>query len=188
MPGRPTRRLVSLLLVATVAAGACAAAAPSGSPAGATVVPATTPTGSAPPAPSVPAAGRTASPGPSLSAEPPPATLKAEGGDPVAGQLGSYTWNGGGSDSPWLQGAPIRVGAGEPLTVTIGGGPAVGDWSVQRVAGGSTGASGTEPMGSGEGTPVAFLAPGAGAWSILVDVRFADGSDAAAYYWLLDVR
>ena len=39
-----------------------------------------------------------------VSAEPPAATLAAEGGDPVAGQLGSYTWAGGGSDSPWLPG------------------------------------------------------------------------------------
>ena len=41
-------------------------------------------------------------------AEPPAATLAVEGGDPVAGQLGSFTWNGGGSDSPWLPGAPTH--------------------------------------------------------------------------------
>ena len=51
---------------------------------------------------------------------PPAATLAADGGDPAVGQLGSYTWLDGGSDSPWLPGTPLTVGAGEPLTVTIG--------------------------------------------------------------------
>jgi len=123
-----------------------------------------------------------------MTAEPPAASLQADGGDPVVGEVGSYTWNGGGSDSPWLQGSPIRVGAGEPLTVTLASGPAIGDWTVQRVAGGTSGGTGAVAMGSGEGTPIAFIAPGPGSWSILVNVRFAQGSDTAAYYWLLDVR
>ena len=58
---------------------------------------------------------------PRLPERPPDATLAADGGDGVAGQLGSYTWRGAGSDSPWLPGTPIAVGAGEPLTVRIGG-------------------------------------------------------------------
>ena len=37
-------------------------------------------------------------------AEPPVASLAAEGGDPVVGQLGSYIWADGGSDAPWLPG------------------------------------------------------------------------------------
>jgi hypothetical protein len=119
--------------------------------------------------------------------EPPAASLKAEGGDPVVGQLGSYTWNGQGSDSPWLPGSPIRVGAGEPLAVTIAGQPAIDDWTVQRVAGGATGGAGAVAMGSGQDAPIGFVAPAAGSWSILVDVRFPGGSDAA-YYWVLDVR
>ena len=53
---------------------------------------------------------------------PPDASLAAEGGDPVPGQLGTFTWAGGGSDSPWLPGTPITVGAGESLTVTLDGG------------------------------------------------------------------
>ena len=51
--------------------------------------------------------------------------LAAEGGDPVAGQLGTYTWAGRRIGRPWLPGAPIAVGAGEPLTVTVD--PAVAD-------------------------------------------------------------
>ena len=34
------------------------------------------------------------------TSEPPAASLSVEGGDPVVGQLGSFTWNGGGSDGP----------------------------------------------------------------------------------------
>ena len=55
------------------------------------------------------------------AAEPPAAALAVEGGDPVTGQLGTFTWGDGGSDSPWLPGAPIAVGTGEQLTVSIAG-------------------------------------------------------------------
>ena len=73
-----------------------------------------------------------AAPSPSATAspsatEPPAATLAVEGGDPVTGQLGTFTWGDGGSDSPWLPGSPIAVGTGEHLTVShravgVGGG------------------------------------------------------------------
>jgi hypothetical protein len=125
---------------------------------------------------------------PARSGEPPPASLRAEGGDPVAGQLGSYTWGDAGSDSPWLEGAPIRVGAGEPLTVVLDGDPPVDEWSAQRVAAGTSDGSGAMSLGSAQGAPIAFLAPGPGRWSVQVLVRFAGGSDSAAWYWLLDVR
>ena len=51
--------------------------------------------------------------------DPPVAVAPVEGGDPVVGQLGTYSWAGGGSASPWLPGAPIAVGAEEPLIVTV---------------------------------------------------------------------
>jgi hypothetical protein len=186
MSGRSAPGIMPILLVAIVLVTACGSPNASGSAPVGTIEPGTTPTGRLPADPSQPVAAGTSSPHASTSAEPPAAALKADGGDPVDGQLGSYTWNGGGSDSPWLQGSPIRVGAGEPLTVAIAGGPAIGDWTVQRVAGGTAGGAGAIAMGSGEGTPIAFIAPSAGSWSILVNVRFADGADAA-YYWLLDV-
>ena len=44
-----------------------------------------------------------------------------EGGDPVTGSLGSFTWGDGGSDSPWLPGGEIAVGTGEQLTEVPGG-------------------------------------------------------------------
>ena len=62
--------------------------------------------GSAPPsaAPTItPSAVRSSSVIASLSAtEPPAASIAVEGGDPVTGQLGTFTWGDGGSDSPWL--------------------------------------------------------------------------------------
>ena len=89
-----------------------------------------------------------------------PATLAADGGEPAIGQLGSYTWLDGGSDSPWLPGTPLTVGAGEPLTVTVGGGVAVADWSARRVTAGTTDGSGAVALGQAAGPPVAFAAPG----------------------------
>ena len=124
---------------------------------------------------------------PPSSAGPPPATLAAEGGDRVAGQLGSYTWDGGGSDSPWLPGAPVNVGAGEPLTVTVAGGVSVGGWSARRVPAGTKDGAGAAGLGRGD-APVTFSAPGPGSWSVQVAVRFAGGLGSAAYYWQLTVR
>jgi hypothetical protein len=114
--------------------------------------------------------------------------MQAEGGDPVAGQLGSYTWGDGGSDSPWLPGSPITVGAGEPLTVVLPSDAAVADWSAARVAPGSTDGAGAMSLASADDVPIRFPAPDAGRWSVQVQVRFRGGSDSAAYYWLLDVR
>ena len=143
-----------------------------------------------PAAASVVSAGPSVAPSPSAAQAdaPPGASLNAEGGDPVAGQLGSYTWAGGGSDSPWLPGSPIAVGAGEPLAVRLDAAPAVADWSATRVVAGTTDGSGAMSLASAEGEPIRFMAPAAGRWSIQVQVRFGGGSDSAAYYWLLDVR
>jgi hypothetical protein len=121
------------------------------------------------------------------SAEPPSASLAAEGGDAVVGQLGSYTWLDGGSDSPWLPGAPISVGALEPLTVAIGGGVPVADWSARRAPAGSATGAGAVALGGG-GPPVAFTAPGPGTWSVQLIVRFAGDLGSATYYWQLAVR
>jgi hypothetical protein len=105
-----------------------------------------------------------------------------EGGDPVVGQLGSYTWADGGSDSPWLPGTPISAGAGEPLTVTIGDGVAIAGWTARRVPAGATNGTGAVGLGAG-GTPVTFAAPGRGTWSVQVAVVFAADLGSAAYYW-----
>jgi len=175
VPGRSIVRTTVAILCLALLTAACTAAGPHGSPAG-----------------SVASVTATASPTPvvspsSSSAGPPPATLAAEGGDGVTGQLGSFTWNGGGSDAPWLPGAPVDVGAGEPMTVTIADGVGVGEWSARRVPAGTANGSGAVGLGGGP-APITFSAPSPGSWSVHVLVRFADGLGSASYYWRLTVR
>ena len=122
-----------------------------------------------------------------VTAEPPPASLAAEGGDPVTGTLGSFTWNNGGSDSPWVPGARIHVGAGELLTVTVAGAVGVAKWTAQRVPAGATDGAGAVGLGEGTGT-ITFQAPPPGAWSAQITVRFAGDLGSAVYYWRLDVK
>src|SRR4051812_37540605 len=68
------------------------------------------------------------------AAGPPAAALAVEGGDPVDGQLGTYVWGDGGSDSPWLHGALITVGAREPLSVALRPDQQIASWSARFVA------------------------------------------------------
>jgi hypothetical protein len=103
------------------------------------------------------------------------------------GQLGTFTWGDGGSDSPWLPGSAVAVGAGERLTVAIGDGVGVATWSAKRVPAEATGGSGAVGLGTG-GPPIAFDAPGLGSWSVQVTVDFDDGLGSATYYWLVTVR
>jgi hypothetical protein len=189
---RAPGRIASLALLVTVAAGcsmaspATGAETPSLSPVAsnpATTADAATTAVAATAAPTT----RPSDP-PTRSDGPPNASIQAEGGDPVTGQLGSYTWADGGSDSPWLPGSPITVGAGEPLTVRLSGAAVVADWNAAQVAPGTAEGSGAVSLGSADGEPIRFLAPGAGRWSVQVLVRFGRGSGSAAYYWLLDVR
>ena len=184
MSGSTVRRQSLATLAVALLAGACASSSPSAS-AGPTVA------GSAPPsaAPTItPSAVRSSSVIASLSAtEPPAASIAVEGGDPVTGQLGTFTWGDGGSDSPWLPGSPIAVGTGERLTVSIAGPVAVATWSAKRIPEGAMGSSGATGLGTG-GPPITFDAPETGAWSVQVTVDFDNGIGSATYYWLVNVR
>jgi hypothetical protein len=177
----PVRLLAAALLtVATVGcAGAGSSPALTGRPSvpPPTVVPLTTPE------PSV-----TSDPPAASLGEPPAATMAAEGGDAVAGSLGSFLWGDGGSDSPWLPGAPVAIGAGESLTVTLPGDIPVTDWVTRRIAAGSLDGSGAVSLGSGHAAPIMFAAPAPGAWSVQVAVTFGDDLGAATYYWAATVR
>ena len=118
---------------------------------------------------------------------PPEALLAVEGGDPVMGQLGTNTWKNGGSDAPWLRGAPITVGAGEPLTVTFLPGIDVASWRTRYVPAASDGQTGGASLGEGVGQPT-FQAPAAGSWTVAVTVTFHVENGDADYYWRLDVQ
>ncbi len=192
-------RLMAIVAATWLAAG-CAASGPpsatspiasSGPPSAASPIAATTAAGTddpgSPPA-SAPAIAASTTPAGSFDpAQPPPASLAVEGGDPVVGQLGSLTWGDGGSDSPWLPGAPIEVASGERLTVDVAGGPAVATWSARRVAGTARGSAGPVGLGSGPG-PAAFDAPPVGVWSVAVTLDFAGELGSATYYWAITVR
>ena len=121
------------------------------------------------------------------SAEPPVASLAVDGGDPVDGELGSYSWQDSGSDAPWLDGRPIHVWEGERLMLTLADPVGVTNWTASRVAPGNRDGVGAIGLGEGSGGPVAFDAPPPGSWSVSVNVWFSDNRGSAAYYWLVDV-
>lgn len=125
-----------------------------------------------------------ASPSSELPASPPEASLAADGGDSVAGQLGTYTWADGGSDSVWLQGAPLTVGHDEPLTITFRPIVPVSSWRARLVKAGADGPAGARTIGLGSAGVVGFQAPAAGRWTVELTVTFV-GQDQASYAWLL---
>ena len=138
--------------------------------------------------PSAPAAASpTASPsaGGASIESPPDAVLAVDGGDPVEGQLGTYVWAGGGSDSPWLPGAPIAATTGEVLSVTLSPDLDVSGWSAVVAPANSPDGSGRVEAGSGPG-PVQVVVPDAGAWTLALTVRFGD-LGSATWFWRLDV-
>ena len=151
--------------------------------AGPTSVPAS-PTVTAQPSPSVvPPSAATPAP---AGDTPPAASLAAEGGDPVIGQLGTYTWRDGGSDSPWLPGEPISVGAGEPLSMTLEPAVGVAMWTVRSVPATADGPANAAVLGQGTGI-TGFPAPAPGTWTVEVRVVFADDLGSAGYFWRLEV-
>jgi hypothetical protein len=117
---------------------------------------------------------------------PPAARLAAEGGDPVVGQLGTYVWRNEGSDSPWLPGAPISVGASEPLTVTFDQAIGVESWRARMVPSAATGPGDATQLGQGGGQP-RFGAPAPGSWTVEVHVEFEASLGGASYFWRLEV-
>ena len=113
--------------------------------------------------------------------------MAVEGGDPVVGTLGSYTWRSAGSDSPWLRGTPIHVGQGETLEVLLTRPVAVATWTAGRTTPGTLDGSNAIGLGEGRGGPPRIPAPPPGTWSVQVVVWFAANQGSAAYYWLVDV-
>jgi hypothetical protein len=181
---RPTAAILAVAMLVS----ACSASGPGGSPSVAPATAASSPalgaTNSAGTAvPTAPAASIAAGPS---AGQPPAASLAVEGGDPVTGQLGSFTWDGGGSDSPWLPGAPVTVGAGERIAITLAIDPGIASWAARRASAGTVDGAGATALGQGAG-PVTFAAPPAGTWSVQLTIQFANGRGSAAYYWRITV-
>lgn len=178
-----TRLLVAVVVVVCLTGCGGTASSPAGSE-GPSVPATAAPATAAPPtaAPTVAPTMTPEPPAPSLG-EPPAASLAVEGGDPVMGALGSFTWGGGGSDSPWLPGAPIGVGSGEQVTVSLAGDVPVMAWAAKRIPAGATDGAGAVALGDGQTGPITLTAPGPGRWSVQVEVTFGDDLGSAAYYW-----
>jgi hypothetical protein len=176
---------VAVTLIVAACSRPTVSASPSESVASASV-PSVTPDPTPPPVSGSPKASATV-PVSTTGAEPPGATLVVEGGDPVAGQLGSYTWAGGGSDAPWLPGTRIAVGIGERLSLALTDATGIVSWSARRVPAGTINGDGAVRLAAGTSGPVAFDAPAAGSWSVQVTVRFAGDLGSANWYWQVDV-
>lgn len=182
MASRPSfGPLARIIAGMTILAGLALACGPAATP---TVIP----DGPGSPAPS-PSASAAIGPSPSVAGRdaPPDAVLSVEGGDPVTGQLGTFIWLETGSDAPWLPGAPIAVGAGEPLTLRLVPDADISTWSARYVPADATGPEGAKALGEGADDP-AFAAPEAGTWTLVVRLIFADGAGDASYFWHLTVE
>lgn len=171
-----TRSLGLCLLAAAVAA--C------GIPPPAVQTSAVTPSAVVSPDPTPPS-GPTAVPG----SEPPDALLTDLQDGPVAGDLGTFAWDGFASEAPWILGpATGSAVAGASLAVELrpGGDPSAWQASWARVAGGRLGEiADVSPMASG---PVQLTAPPTGGdWSLQLFARFGTGREAA-WYWQVEVR
>ena len=143
-----------------------------------------------PPEPTSPAPSTTPiPPSPTLAGRdaPPDAFLAAEGGEPVTGQLGTYVWFGTGSDAPWLTGAPLTVGSGEPLSLKVEPEGRIAAWEVRDLPAGAGGPEEARTIAKGTGTP-AFEAPGSGTWTVEVTLEFAGGAGRATYFWRVKVE
>jgi hypothetical protein len=184
--------LVVLLFVlagCTGAVGSPRASEPSGDPApGAPspVPPTEAPTDAATGAPAALASAPPSREPPSVDDgdEPPEARLLGTGAGPVAGALGTFSWDGLVSDSPWI--VPrrgVEATAGATLRVRFEPGPGQVSWTARwaRIRDGQAGRP--RGAGSGDAGPIAVEAPSdAGDWSLQVEARFAGGG-RAVWYW-----
>ncbi|MFP5343645.1 MAG: hypothetical protein ACLGIJ_12125 [Candidatus Limnocylindria bacterium] len=166
-------RAVGLAMVALVA-GACGGGTPA------------SPSGADEPASAPPQTRAPGEPRPGIDA-PPAAVVAVDGGDPVVGQLGTWTWGQAGSSSPWLPGAPIAVGRGETLSLALDPPVDVGTWSASYVPVDAAGPRDARPLAAGQGEP-RIAVPPPGDWTMVVQVEFAGGLGSAHYAWAVTVR
>ena len=164
---------LAIFLLVAMAACAAPAVSPAASPA---AIP--SPTAASSPSAVVSPSSSTAEP------QPPAAVLSIAAGPPVAGSLGSYTFRGTGSDSPWLPGTPIAVPAtGGAARVLLDPPVGIASWRARRAPPGDTTGAATTAIASGSG-PIAFNLDGR-AGTLVVLVEFADNQGSAAWFWRL---
>lgn len=138
----------------------------------------------APPPPVTPVASPTST-GDPIPQQPPVAVLNFPGGQPTAGDLGTYIYRGAGSDAPWLPGERVAVPpAGALGQVFLSEAIRVASWRARVAPAGRAPGIGEErEIATGEG-PIVFELP-TGAWTLQLSVQFGDGIGEATYYWQL---
>ncbi len=184
--------LTTLVFVMAGCAGPAATPAPTGQRASHAASPTDAPTArSSPGATTSPAGDPTASPAdsqPPDSPEPPRAILVGGADGPETGDLGTFSWDGLVSDSPWIvppTGSPVTPGTRLRVRFDPRLQPRawIARWAPIRHGEAGT----TRNAGSGDGGRVAVEAPmEAGPWSLQLDAMFADGR-RAVWYWRLGV-
>ena len=187
-----------VLVLSLLAGSACATKSPEAlattNAGGPPPSPPAVPSGPAPASPSVPPtvspAIPTAPAGTPPTAEgdePPQAGLIRADGEPVIGQLGTFLWRDGGSDSPWLPGTPATVDAAVPLEFGLSAAVPVASWHARLGRAGIDDPSSARPIGEGS-SAIVVSGPPPGRWTVELTIFFGDGLGEARYYWLLDVR
>lgn len=203
------RRLTSLLL-AVLAVTGCGSAGASAPPIGTTRLVATgapavptlppTPMSQAPSPEPSPTGRPTASVAPEVTEPvpgislPPLALLSVDGGEPMTGELGTYVYEGSGSDAPWLPAASlesVQVPSGATLELTLEDASAFVSWSAQVAAAEDVRGESKTGLGQSEGSTrmesAAFASPETGQWVLAARVFYPDDRGDAVFFWLLDV-
>ncbi len=156
-------RVVMAIAIAGSVAGACGAATT------------TQPTG---PSTTAVASSAPTTPAPPSLPQPPVARLAVAPQPAVDGALGSYTWLGAGSDSPWLPGAAVALPAGRTASITLEPAVAVASW---RIRSGTATGDALQPVARGNALPIEFVVPDVPR-TLQLTVEYGPAG-SAVYYW-----
>ena len=111
-------------------------------------------------------------------AQPPVARLRLAPQPPVDGSLGSYTWLGTGSDSPWLPGTAVALPAGRTASVTLEPSIPIVSWRIRR---GTATGDAQRVIARGDAIPIEFAVPDVSG-TIQLAVEYGPAG-SAVYYW-----
>lgn len=119
---------------------------------------------------------------------PPAAMLVGSTGAAAPGVLGTFSWGGLASDSPWIVAASAGgVRAVDRLAVTLPPDAAPAAWQARWAPVTSGQAGMPVDGGSGSGAPIRLSPPVMpGAWSLQLTARFGVGR-SATWYWRVEV-